>query len=110
MGPGLKGGITGVMKTAHLAEAFGMNIELHVTYSPIMNAAQAHIACAIPNTLFIERIGTDEMNKMWKEAYGIRNDEYWVSIDDEGYVTPPDTPGIGIELDRELLGEPVEVL
>jgi len=107
---GLKGGITGVMKTAHLAEAFGMNIELHVTYSPIMNAAQAHIACAIKNTLLIERIGTDQMNKMWKEAYGIRNEDFWVRIDDEGFVTPPSAPGIGVELEQDLLGKPVQIL
>ena len=96
------------MKTAHLAEAFGMNIELHVTYSQIMNAAQAHIACAIKNTLFLERLGTDAMNAGWQKAYGVS--DYWLKIDDEGYVTVPQTPGIGVDIDRELLGDPVEVL
>ena len=50
------------------------------------------------------------MNKAWKEAYGVRNSEYWVRIDDDGYVTPPLVPGIGAELDKELLGDPVKVL
>jgi len=104
----LKGGITGVMKTAHLAEAFGMNIELHITYSPFTNGAQVHVACAIPNTLLVERIGTDEMNAMWERAYG--SPDFWMKPDGEGMVSPPDVPGMGVEIDRELLGKPVEVL
>jgi L-alanine-DL-glutamate epimerase-like enolase superfamily enzyme len=104
----LKGGITGVMKTAHLAEAFGMNIELHITYSPFTNAAQLHVACAIPNTLFVERLGSDEMNAMWERAYG--SPDFWMKPDPDGNVGPPDVPGMGVEVDRDLLGKPVAVL
>ena len=105
---GLKGGITGVLKTAHLAEAFGKNIELHVSYSPFMNAAQVHIACAIENTLFVERIGTDELNAKWEKAYGVR--DFFLEIDKEGYVHVPSQPGMGVEIEQELLGKPVQVL
>jgi L-alanine-DL-glutamate epimerase-like enolase superfamily enzyme len=104
----LKGGITGVMKTAHLAEAFGMNIELHITYSPFTNAAQLHCACAMSNTLFVERLGSDAMNAMWERAYG--SPDFWLRPDADGMVGPPDVPGMGVEIDRELLGTPVAVL
>lgn len=103
----LKGGITGVLKTAHLAEAFGKNIELHITYSPFTNAAQIHLECALKNTLYHEYLGTAEMNRRWERAYGVRD---FVGIDDEGCVSPPLGPGVGVELDQELLGKPVEVL
>jgi L-alanine-DL-glutamate epimerase-like enolase superfamily enzyme len=106
----LKGGITGLMKTARLAEAFGMDIEIHITFSPIMNAAQAHVACALANAGPLERLGSDEMNRQWNTAYGIKPDDYWVRIDDKGNVTPPSVPGIGVELDRTLLGDPSRVL
>ncbi len=103
----LKGGITGALKTAHLAEAFGKNIELHITYSPFTNAAQIHMECAIKNTLFHEFLGTPEMNRRWERAYGVRE---FVRLDEEGYVAPPPGPGVGVELDQELLGDPVQVL
>ena len=103
----LKGGITGMLKTAHLAEAAGKNIELHITYSPFTNAAQIHMECALKNTLFHEFLGTEEMNRRWERAYGVRE---FVRIDDEGCVAPPPGLGVGVELDQELLGKPIEVL
>ena len=47
----LKGGITGAVKIAHLAEAFGMKAQVHG-----MGLAQAQIAAAIPNNDFYEQI------------------------------------------------------
>ena len=35
----IKGGITGLMKIAHLAEAFGMNCEVHDSYNALNNVA-----------------------------------------------------------------------
>ncbi len=49
-----KGGITGVVKTAHLAQAFNMPLEIHHGASPIMNWANLHVACAIPNCDWFE--------------------------------------------------------
>ena len=37
----IKGGITGMMKIAHLAEAFHMNCELHDAYNALNNVADA---------------------------------------------------------------------
>src|SRR5262249_31089966 len=38
----VKGGITGLMKIAHLAEAFGMNCEIHDAYNALGNVANRH--------------------------------------------------------------------
>ena len=43
------GGITGALKTAHLAEAFGMNCEIHMTLLSLMDLANLHLALAIKN-------------------------------------------------------------
>ena len=43
-----------MIKTAHLAEAFNMPLEIHHGASPIMNWANLHVACAIPNCDWFE--------------------------------------------------------
>lgn len=43
----LKGGITGLMKIAHLAEGFGMNCEIHDAYNSLNNVASLHVAAAV---------------------------------------------------------------
>ena len=48
-----KDGITGALKIAHLAEAFGLNCEIHTTTMNYMDMANLHLSCAIKtvNTL-----------------------------------------------------------
>ena len=50
----VKGGLTTMLKTAHLAEAFHMNYEVHHGGNSLNNMAQLHFACAIPNTTYFE--------------------------------------------------------
>ena len=50
----IKGGITGMMKIAHLAEAFGMNCEVHDAYNAMNNVATAHVVMAMPNCDWFE--------------------------------------------------------
>jgi L-alanine-DL-glutamate epimerase-like enolase superfamily enzyme len=47
-----KGGITGAIKIAHLAESHGMKAEVHG-----MRIANAHLAAAAPNNDFYEQLG-----------------------------------------------------
>ena len=49
----VKGGLTTMLKTAHLAEAFHMNYEVHHGGNSLNNMAQLHFACAIPNTTYL---------------------------------------------------------
>ena len=49
-----KGGLTTMLKTAHLAEAFHMNYEVHHGGNSLNNMAQLHFACAITNTTYFE--------------------------------------------------------
>ncbi len=50
----VKGGITPVLKTARLAEAFGMKYEIHHGGNSHNNWANLHVLAAIPNTTYFE--------------------------------------------------------
>ena len=48
----VKGGITALIKTAHLAEAFGLNFEVHHGGNSLNNVANLHVIMAIRNARF----------------------------------------------------------
>ena len=84
------GGITGTIKTAHLAEAFGMNCELHMAVLSLMDVANLHVALSIKNCRYIEIPYPDGAK------FGITNP---IDIDKDGYVHAPKLPGLGVTLD-----------
>ncbi len=65
----VKGGLTTMLKTAHLAQAFHMNYEVHHGGNSANNMAQLHFACAIPNTTYFEVLLPHGAHK-----YGLLND------------------------------------
>jgi L-alanine-DL-glutamate epimerase-like enolase superfamily enzyme len=85
------GGITSVMKIAHLAEAFGLDVELHV-------GGPAHLHClsAIRNTNYFEH-GLLHPEVGWMADQGFRTDVE--SLNDDGTVSVPEGPGLGVEID-----------
>ena len=90
-----KGGITGVLKIAHLAEAFGMKLELHHGASPVMNWANLHALGAFKNGDYLEILVPEE-----NLDYGLQE---YVQIDAEGNVRLPQKPGLGIDLDWDFI-------
>jgi len=86
-----KGGITGTMKMAHLAEAFNMPLELHHAASPIMNWANLHVACAITNCGWFEILVPEDRYDFGLLAYP--------KPDADGMIRPPSGPGLGVEID-----------
>lgn len=90
-----KGGITTMLKTAHLAEAFGMNYEIHHGSNSLNNVANLHVAVAIHNCEYIEVLLPDANNK-----YGLLED---LAIDPQGRMHAPVGPGLGVEVDMELV-------
>jgi L-alanine-DL-glutamate epimerase-like enolase superfamily enzyme len=91
----LKGGLTTMLKTAHLAEAFQMNYEVHHGGNSLNNMAQLHFACAIPNTTYFEVLLPHEAHK-----YGIVND---IQVGRDGLAHCPQVPGIGAQIDFDLV-------
>lgn len=90
----LKGGITGVMKTANLCDSFGINCEIHTSHNPILDFANLHVVCSIHNCDYYEAWGGD-----WSD-FGVVNP---IKIDTDGYVHVPETPGLGIQLDWDQI-------
>jgi L-alanine-DL-glutamate epimerase-like enolase superfamily enzyme len=75
----LRGGITGAMRTAHLADAFRLRAEVHASDIP-----NQHLCMAISNTTFYESLVTS--NPVKRER----------CVDSEGMVHAPVGPGIGL--------------
>ena len=91
----VKGGITALVKTAHLAEAFHMNYEVHHGGNSLNNVANLHVICAIENCEFFEVLLPDESQK-----YGLVED---IVVDSGGLVHAPQGPGLGAAIDFDLI-------
>lgn len=84
---GFKGGFTGAMKVAHLAESFGMRAQVHGG-----GWHNAHLCAAIPNNDYYEALVIDS-----EQIEGLKNMGPLSIID--GYLTVPDEPGAGPQPD-----------
>ena len=91
----VKGGITTLVKTAHLAEAFRMNYEVHHGGNSLNNVANLHVIAAIRNTEFFEVLLPDAAQK-----YGLEKD---IVVGRDGLVQVPNGPGLGAAIDFGLI-------
>jgi L-alanine-DL-glutamate epimerase-like enolase superfamily enzyme len=91
----VKGGITTLVKTAHLAEAFHMKYEIHHGGNSLNNLANLHVMMAIKNSEYFEVLLPDGAQK-----YGLERD---IEVDGQGFVHAPTEPGLGATLDRKLI-------
>ncbi len=89
---GRSGGIWETRKIAALAETFGAQMAPHLYAGPVEWAANLQLATAIPNLLIAETIETPFHDALIKSSIQI----------DQGYISLPDTPGLGIEVDEAL--------
>lgn len=92
---GRAGGIREARKIAAMAEVFGAEIAPHLNAGPIEWAANIQLAAAIPNLLLVETIQTGGAFHLAP----IRNAIRW----EDGFIETPRAPGLGIEVDEELI-------
>ena len=92
---GLGGGLTQCKKIAALAESYHAAIVTHNFLGPILTAAAVHLDTSIPNFIVQEYSKTDEdeHNRIYRTALKREG----------GYIPVPDAPGIGVELDDDLI-------
>ncbi len=89
------GGIAEAQKVANMAQAYYVPVAPHCVVSPIGQMATAHACATFPNFLC-------------QEWHWINHQDLWTTwvkegqIIVDGYITPPDKPGLGVEMNEEV--------
>ena len=101
MDPEYDMGITGGMKIAHLAESFGVDVEIHAC-----GPAHRHMMSAIRNTNFYEvaLVGPDCPNAI-PPVYLCGYSDQLNCIDANGYVEVPKGIGLGVLYDWDFINK-----
>lgn len=89
---GRAGGLWETRKLAVLAESFNAEMAPHLYAGPVEWAANIQLAVSIPNLLLAESIETPFHDALIKSSIKVEN----------GFVTAPQAPGLGIEVDEDL--------
>lgn len=94
----LCGGLSGCKKVAAMAEAHHVKVIPHNPLSPISTAACVQLDACIPNFALQEYTGESEPPKseLLLKPLELK----------EGYITVPDGPGLGVEINEEALKMP----
>ena len=94
MNLGRVGGLLEAKKIAGMAEARYAQIAPHLYCGPVVGAANIQISACTPNFLILESIQT------WGGFHAeiLKTPIRW----EDGYVLPPDAPGLGVELDEDV--------
>lgn len=92
------GGLTGVMKIAHLAEAHNMNCEIH-SFGNMLEVAGIHAMLATSNCEFSEQSVPEGVFDEHLYPGLIRNP---LRIDKDGYVHAPTKLGLGYDMNLEV--------
>lgn len=91
------GGITEVMRIAHLASTWKLPCHPHTSMTGINMAASIHLLCALDNAGYFEADvskGNLFRDKLTSTPY---------TLDKEGCVRPLNKPGVGLDIDEEFL-------
>ena len=79
-------------KVAAIAETYNAQMAPHLYAGPVEWAANVHFAASIPNILMCETIETPFHAALIQNTIRV----------EDGYIVPPNTPGLGIEVDEAL--------
>ena len=101
--PSHAGGITEVKKIANAAETNDIAVAPHCPIGPIALAACIQVDTAVPNAL-IQNQNLDVHAPEDNDLLAYLEDPDAFGFDD-GYVHPPDAPGLGVEIDEKRVRE-----
>ena len=97
--PEYDAGITGAMKIARMTEAFGLDVEFHAP-----GPAQRHCMAATRNTNYYElALVHPEVANPIPPVYDGGYSDYLDTVDDDGTVSVPEDPGLGVEYDWDYI-------
>jgi L-alanine-DL-glutamate epimerase-like enolase superfamily enzyme len=97
-----KGGLTTMLKTAHLAEAFGLKYEIHHSGNSLNNLANLHLCMALRNTTMFEVLLPHGAHK-----FGMKTE---IDIDKDGLMHAPTGPGLGADIDFDVIERNTEAV
>ncbi len=89
---GRAGGIWEMKKVAAMAEVYNAQMAPHLYAGPVEWAANIALATSIPNILMCETIETPFHDQLIKGSIQV----------EDGFITPPEAAGLGIEVDEDL--------
>ena len=90
------GGITEMLRIAEFAAGRGVETVPHAWKSGIIKAASLHVNAVLPEALFQEYcVAETPINTLLTRER--------LPIDSEGFLTVPTSPGLGVELDLDVL-------
>lgn len=90
------GGLTEFKRIAELAELYYISVAPHHMTSPVATMAATHLSSTIPNFLALEHhcLGIP----FWNDVVRLPG-----QVIERGYVTVPETPGLGLEVDEAVV-------
>lgn len=89
-------GVTGALKAAAIAQAYGVEMAFHNAFGTIQNAVTIQVDASIQNFLIQESYY--DFFPQWKRD--LVNDQSKVQ---QGYTIVPDKPGIGVDVNENVL-------
>lgn len=90
------GGLLETKKIGDMAQEYGIPMAMHFAGTPVSMMANVHCAAATENFVALEHHGVDI--PWWEDMVKCAK-----PIFDKGFVNVPNTPGLGIELNDEVL-------
>ncbi len=95
------GGILETKKIGDLAQEHGISMALHMAGTPVSTMASVHCAAATENFIALEHHFTEV--PFWSDFISIAGETK--PIIERGYIRVPEGPGLGFELNEDVLRE-----
>lgn len=96
----VSGGVTELRKIGVLAEAFGKQVAPHHGGRGLGTVAHLHLIAAWPHAPYLELLHDPPIGE-YGHGFAMLQDP--PRVDAEGYVAVPQGPGLGVEIDRDLI-------
>ncbi len=90
------GGMRETQKIANLADLYYVPVAMHNVSSPVATVASAHVGAAVPNALAVE---------FHSYELGWWSDLVEEDVIEDGRITVPETPGLGVTVDDDVVAE-----
>ena len=96
------GGVTALRKIGVLAEAFGKQVAPHHGGGNLGTVAHLHLIASWPHAHYLELLHDPPVGH-YRHGFSIFREP--PLVDEDGYVTVPQGPGLGVEIDPDLIVE-----